>query len=211
MAKDMKGQVEALVITPEWMPGNPVDEVQVTWEGLVGDKHYGLTMKAGSSQKPYPKGSEVRNVRQISIVSAEELNAVAESMQLPAIDPSWVGANLMLSGVPGLTQEFLQVSEGAADVRRQVAPQTLDGDDSLEFTRSNAGQRLGKPLGEGRRHVQRVGARPVYRRDFSGGVVIQFRHGVLPVIPLHHAGHRLISFFRAGFIRRGGFGVWFGC
>lgn len=104
MAKDMKGQVEALVITPGWMPGNPIDEVQVTWEGFVGDKHYGLTMKAGSSQKPYPKGSEVRNVRQISIVSAEELNAVAESMQLPAIDPSWVGANMMLSGVPGLTQ-----------------------------------------------------------------------------------------------------------
>jgi len=104
MAKDMKGRVEALVITPALMPGNPVDEVQVNWEGLVGDKHYGLTMKAGSSQKPYPKGSEVRNVRQISIVSAEELSAVAEGLQLPTIDPSWIGANMMLSGVPGLTQ-----------------------------------------------------------------------------------------------------------
>jgi len=104
MAKDMKGQVEALVITPEWMPGNPVDEVQVTWEGLVGDKHYGLTMKAGSSQKPYPKGTEVRNVRQISIVSAEELNEIAEAMQLPVVKPAWVGANVMLSGIEGLTQ-----------------------------------------------------------------------------------------------------------
>lgn len=104
MAADMKGKVEALVITPQYMPGNPVDEVEVNWEGLVGDKHYGLTMKAGSSQKPYPKGSEVRNVRQISIVSVEELSAVAENMQLPAIDPSWVGANMMISGVPGLTQ-----------------------------------------------------------------------------------------------------------
>src|SRR3990172_6912831 len=104
MAEELQGRVEALCMTPKDLPSHQVDEVQVHWEGLPGDKHYGLTMKAGSSQKPYPKGSEVRNVRQISIVSAEELNAVAESMQLPTIDPSWVGANLMLSGVPGLTQ-----------------------------------------------------------------------------------------------------------
>ncbi|MEX2143014.1 MAG: MOSC domain-containing protein [Anaerolineales bacterium] len=104
MAKDLHAKVESLLITPQFMPGNPVDEVEVTWEGFVGDKHYGLTMRANSSQKPYPKDSEVRNVRQISIVSEEELTTVAASMELPAIEPGWVGANLMLSGVPGLTQ-----------------------------------------------------------------------------------------------------------
>jgi len=105
MAEELHGRVEALCITPKDLPSHQVDEVQVHWEGLPGDKHYGLTMKSNSSQKPYPKGSEVRNVRQISIVSAEELNAVAASLELPAaIDPSWVGANLMLSGIPGLTQ-----------------------------------------------------------------------------------------------------------
>lgn len=104
MANELTGKVEALLITPNLMPGNPVDEVEATWEGFVGDKHYGLTMKANSYQKPYPKGTEVRNVRQISIVSTEELIEVAYNMKLPAIEPAWVGANMLLSGVPGLTQ-----------------------------------------------------------------------------------------------------------
>ena len=71
--------------------------------GFKGDKHYGLTMQANSSQKPYPKGAEVRNVRQVSIVSVEELEQIAANMDLPKVEPAWVGANLMLSGVPDLT------------------------------------------------------------------------------------------------------------
>ena len=101
---DQEGKVEQLLLTPDLMPGNPVDEVQVTWEGFVGDKHYGLTMKAGSSQKQYPKGAEVRNVRQISIVSVEELEEVRSKMDLPRIEASWVGANMLVSGIPELTQ-----------------------------------------------------------------------------------------------------------
>lgn len=104
MGQEYRGRVETILITPEFMPGTPVDEVKVAWEGFSGDKHYGLTMKAGSSQEPYPKGTEVRNVRQISIVSVEELKQVAQAMDLPAIEPAWVGANLMISGIPRLTQ-----------------------------------------------------------------------------------------------------------
>lgn len=101
---DIQGKVEALLITPHLMPGNLLDEVEIHWEGFVGDKHYGLIRPAGSSQKPYPKGTEVRNVRQISIVSAEELAEVAVAMDLAAVEPAWVGANLMVSGVPELTK-----------------------------------------------------------------------------------------------------------
>lgn len=104
MGQEYRGRIEAILITPEFMPGNPVGEVEVTLEGFVGDKHFGLTMKAGGAQKPYPKGAEVRNVRQISIVSAEELEEVAKAMDLPAIEPGWVGANLLVSGIPGLPQ-----------------------------------------------------------------------------------------------------------
>ncbi len=104
MGQEFCGRVETILVTPKFMPGTPVDEVDVAWEGFVGDKHYGLTMKAGSAQKPYPKGTEVRNIRQISIVSSEELKEVAEAMGLPGIEPAWVGANLLVSGIPGLTQ-----------------------------------------------------------------------------------------------------------
>lgn len=104
MGDETRGRIEAVLITPKFMPATPVNEVEVTWEGFLGDKHYGLTMKAGSAQKPYPKGAEVRNIRQISIVSVEELKHVAEAMKLPGIEPAWVGANLLVSGIPGLTQ-----------------------------------------------------------------------------------------------------------
>ncbi len=104
MGQEYRGRVETILVTPKFMPGMPVEEVEVAWEGFWGDKHYGLTMKAGRAQKPYPKDSIVRNVRQISIVSAEELSEVAESMGLPIIEPAWLGANLLVSGIPGLTQ-----------------------------------------------------------------------------------------------------------
>ncbi|HEY4717788.1 MAG TPA: hypothetical protein VIH14_02125 [Anaerolineales bacterium] len=104
MGQEYRGRIETILITPQYMPGSPVDEVEVAWEGFVGDKHFGLTMKAGSSQKPYPKGAEVRNVRQISIVSIEELDQIAKALDLPVVEPNWVGANLMVSGIPELTQ-----------------------------------------------------------------------------------------------------------
>jgi hypothetical protein len=104
MADDMHGTLEAISITPALLPSTSLDEVEVKWEGLVGDKHFGLTMKAGSKQAPYPKGTEVRNVRQVSIVSKEELEQIAATMELPQVEPAWVGGNLMLSGIPNLTQ-----------------------------------------------------------------------------------------------------------
>lgn len=104
MAEDMRGVVEALAITPELIPSTALEEVEATLEGLVGDKHFGLTMKANKFQAPYPKGELIRNVRQISIVSAEELAQIATAMGVERVEPAWLGANLMLSGVPDLTQ-----------------------------------------------------------------------------------------------------------
>ncbi|MCL4258459.1 MAG: hypothetical protein KJZ53_08020 [Anaerolineales bacterium] len=88
---DMQGVVEALAITPELIPSTSLEEVEATLEGLVGDKHFGLTMKANKFQAPYPKGELIRNVRQLSIVSAEELAQVAEAMQVERVEPAWSG------------------------------------------------------------------------------------------------------------------------
>jgi MOSC domain-containing protein YiiM len=104
MADDLSGRVEAVLLTAQRLPATLVDAVEVTWEGFVGDKHFGLTMKSNSQQKPYPKGTEVRNVRQVSIVSVEELQTVAANLSVPRVEPAWVGANLLLSGIPDLTR-----------------------------------------------------------------------------------------------------------
>jgi MOSC domain-containing protein YiiM len=106
MSKMMTGKVEGLLLSPpnSYLPAQAVDQVDVSWEGFAGDKHSGLTMKAGSSQKHYPKGAEVRNVRQISLVSREELDQIAAGLDVPEVQAAWVGANMLVSGIPELTQ-----------------------------------------------------------------------------------------------------------
>ncbi|MBX3005436.1 MAG: MOSC domain-containing protein [Anaerolineales bacterium] len=101
---DLVGWVAALAVTAGELPGTAVERLELQLDGAVGDKHFGPTMKANRAQAPYPKGTQVRNVRQLSIVSAEELAEVAQRLALPVIEPTWIGANLMLAGVPELTQ-----------------------------------------------------------------------------------------------------------
>jgi MOSC domain-containing protein YiiM len=78
--------------------------VRATWAGLEGDRHAGLTRPSDGRTPHYPRGTEIRNDRQISLVSPEELDQIAREMLLPEIRPEWLGANLLVSGVPRLTQ-----------------------------------------------------------------------------------------------------------
>lgn len=105
MGKQIRGSVEnVLVMAPEMAPiSTRVDDVEVTWEGFAGDKHAGLTVKSGGRARSYLRGSEIRNTRQVSIVSREELVEVAAAMGLPQMSPDWIGANLLLAGIPSLT------------------------------------------------------------------------------------------------------------
>jgi MOSC domain-containing protein YiiM len=77
--------------------------VTVTFAGFEGDRHAGITRKADSRTPQYPRGTEIRNDRQVSIVSVEELAQIATEMCLPEIKPEWLGANLSLQGIPNLT------------------------------------------------------------------------------------------------------------
>ena len=91
--------VEKLVITSV-----PVTEMPLSFAGFVGEVHAGLTRPSCSRvTKQYPKGTEIRNVRQLCVVSAEEMAEVARDMGLAAIDYAWVGASLVLEGIPDLT------------------------------------------------------------------------------------------------------------
>lgn len=80
------------------------DEARVTFEGFAGDRHAGLTRPSDGRTPHYPRGTEIRNSRQVSIVSAEELADIAAAMGLEILLPEWLGANLLLSGIPGLTR-----------------------------------------------------------------------------------------------------------
>lgn len=80
------------------------EEVAMTFEGIEGESHSGLVrLSCARVTGQYPKGTPIRNSRRISIVSTEEMAAVAAAMDLPAIRPEWLGANLVVEGLPKLT------------------------------------------------------------------------------------------------------------
>jgi hypothetical protein len=81
----------------------PVDELPVTYEGIAGDFHAGLTRSSGGREPWYKRGTEMRNERQLSILSVEELAIIARNMKLERVDAGWIGANLVLEGIPDMS------------------------------------------------------------------------------------------------------------
>lgn len=91
--------VERLVIT-----SRPLEEMPLSFAGYAGEVHAGLTRPSCSRvTKQHPKGTMIRNVRQLCVVSAEEMAEVARVMGLTAMNYAWVGASLVLEGIPDLT------------------------------------------------------------------------------------------------------------
>lgn len=102
-----EGTVDLLLANPDRSQGlekQRVRDARFLFTGMEGDCHGGLTRKSDSRMlKQYVRNTEVRNSRQVSILSAEELADVAERMGIPAVRPEWVGANMIIHGVPDLT------------------------------------------------------------------------------------------------------------
>jgi MOSC domain-containing protein YiiM len=102
-----QGKVDVLLSNPDRDSGlekQPVKEARLLFSGMEGDCHGGLTRKSDSRMlKQYKRGTPVRNSRQLSILSAEELAEVALRMGIPAVRPEWVGANMVVRGIPDLT------------------------------------------------------------------------------------------------------------
>ena len=81
----------------------PVGELQLDFDGIAGDLHAGQTRRSGGREPWYPRGTEMRNERQLSIVAFDELAVVAGRMELAEVKPEWIGANLTLEGLPNLS------------------------------------------------------------------------------------------------------------
>ncbi|OYW60166.1 MAG: sulfurase [Rhodobacterales bacterium 17-64-5] len=95
--------VENLVIRSE-----PLTEMPLSFAGYAGESHAGLTRPSCSRVlKQHPRGTRIRNVRQLCVVSAEEMAEVAQAIGLERIDRerfwAWVGASLVLEGLADLT------------------------------------------------------------------------------------------------------------
>ena len=81
-----------------------VESIALTYAGIPGDTHSGQTRKACSRfTYLYKEGTEISNCRQISIVSSEELQNIADEMDIEEIQSGWLGANIEINGIPDLT------------------------------------------------------------------------------------------------------------
>jgi MOSC domain-containing protein YiiM len=66
---------------------------------VVGDRHHGITRPSSSRElRFYPRGTLIRNRRQVTLVSAEELAEIARRLQVPEVRAEWLGANLLVTG-----------------------------------------------------------------------------------------------------------------
>lgn len=76
-----------------------LDSIEVELEGIVGDAHRGFARKAFSGDRE-PRGTILRNDRQWSGVSTEELAVISEQLDLSApLQAETLGANLCVEGI----------------------------------------------------------------------------------------------------------------
>ena len=104
--KSLAAIVESVLLadTPGTFVTRRVDQVTLDLAGIPGDYHYGLTRLSGAREPMYPRGTQIRNRRQISIVSVEECDQLAQQLGLEVVLPEWLGANLLIQGLSNLTQ-----------------------------------------------------------------------------------------------------------
>ncbi|MGL4812264.1 MAG: MOSC domain-containing protein [Beijerinckiaceae bacterium] len=69
-----------------------------TFEGIREDAHASFVRKAGGREPWFARGTEIRNERAVSLVSVGDCVAIARAMSVAAIEPEWLGANLVLEG-----------------------------------------------------------------------------------------------------------------
>lgn len=103
----VRGKIEALLLNgePSDLTSEGVSSVSADYGGFVGDVHHGETREACERvHRQYPRKTEIRNTRQITAVSVEELEIIASALSLDEIKPEWLGANLVLSGIPKFSQ-----------------------------------------------------------------------------------------------------------
>jgi hypothetical protein len=90
-------------LDPDGIETTAVAELALALDGATGERHAGFTRPAGAREPWHRRGTEIRSGRQLSVVSTEELWEIGHAMGLPPIEAGWIGANLVISGVPRLS------------------------------------------------------------------------------------------------------------
>ncbi len=118
---DFTATITWLGVVPKLAKGiraEPRQELFASYAGFTEDVHAGLTRPSCVRvTETYPKGTDIRNVRQLSILSEEEMALTAAAMGLPKLAPEHLGCSIMIKGIPDFTHippnARLQAASGA--------------------------------------------------------------------------------------------------
>jgi hypothetical protein len=100
-ARKLAGRVNGLfVASGRDFVTQEVPSLALGFDGISGDFHQGCTRRSSGREPWYPRRTEIRNERQLSLVAPDELAEVARQMDLPEVRSEWIGANLLIGGVP---------------------------------------------------------------------------------------------------------------
>lgn len=137
--------------------GEEIAEMPLTLAGYAGEVHAGLTRPSCSRVlAQHPRGTEIRNTRQLCLVSAEELAEVAAALGMDRLDPAWLGASVVIAGLPDFSHlppsSRLQGPDGVTlvvDMQNRPCQEP-----AVTMAKATGGQGRGfKPAAEGKRGV----------------------------------------------------------
>lgn len=137
--------------------GEPLGEMPLTFAGFAEEVHSGLTRPSCSRVSAlYPRTTEIRNARQLSLVCADEMRAVAAELGLREIDYAWVGASAVIEGIPDFTHvppsSRLQAEGGATLVVDMENEPCIQPARTIERARPGHGRAF-KAAARGRRGI----------------------------------------------------------
>jgi hypothetical protein len=133
----------------------PVDAIDLSLDGIPGDLHGGPTRKTGGREPWHPRGTVIRNDRQVSLVSTEELAHIAMTLGLDALPAEWIGANILIESGPistyapmtrlmapsGATLVITAYNAPCRQSGRAIAERTGTAAHELDFVRAARGLR----------------------------------------------------------------------
>src|SRR3989344_224297 len=92
-------------VTPGFLVTSFTEKLHFSLQGPHWDHHSGFARgldvrdRILFDDKTLPKGGEVRNWRQWSAISVEDLNDIANNLNIPEVKAQWLGSNLCFSGI----------------------------------------------------------------------------------------------------------------
>jgi MOSC domain-containing protein YiiM len=122
-------------------------EIEMALDGVVGDRHRGLSRECWEGDKQ-PEGTARRNERMWSAISAEDMAAIGETMDVaePLLASS-LGVNLCIEGIANLSRlprgTLLTFSSGVVLMVEEYNPPCSDmGEKLAGMHTTNSGEAL---------------------------------------------------------------------